>query len=267
MYSEVEKRKKKVDEVKKKYERKAKNNRALFQSKIFIISTAAIITPVILCTAISLNHISDNKSFAGTQRYSLHSAGIIINEYIQTNTDTELETIYCEERKGGKETPIQPFPEETEEILAEPLIVEESIIYEDTGDIDKSVIDYMYKAGEEHDIPGEILQAIAKVESNYNPNAISKTNDHGLMQINASNFKWLGKRGITDWYDPYQSIDAAIIIITETRKSANTDNWGKILMAYNSGIGNAKKKWKKGVYSSSYSREVLSMAEELGYNE
>lgn len=276
MYSKTEKRKKKVDKVKRKYELKAKiKNSVLLRS--FYLATGTLF--VISVSAASFSMISNSEIWRyeenriALERYVSYGSKSI-SEHIHSNItqpDEKSETVvvYNEERKG--ETPIQPFPEEIvdeTESMCEPILIEEnSIIYEDLGNIDEDVVNYMYKAGEEQNIPGEILQAIAKIESNYNPNAVSKTNDHGLMQINASNFGWLSEKGINDWYDPYQSIDAAIIIINETRKSANTDNWNKILMAYNSGVGNAKKKWKKGIYSSTYSKEVLSLAEEFGYTD
>lgn len=279
MCSKNEKRRKKVDKVKRRCELRAKFGNSIsshpndFVTDVLFTAAVSIAICTILYVCRPLDDTNNAKSLLPNHlNYSadIISEHLFLKEIVSCENLDTVDVIY--ERKGG--TPIQPFPEEeiindAQEILAEPVLDDENnLIYEDLGKIDRDIVDYMYKVGEEHDIPGEILQAIAKIESNYDPDAISKSNDHGLMQINASNFKWLSKKGINDWYDPYQSIDAAIIIIEETRKSANTNNdWNKILMAYNSGVGNAKKKWKKGIYSSAYSKEVLATAEEFGYGD
>lgn len=58
------------------------------------------------------------------------------------------------------------------------------------------------QAADRYSVPLELLYAIAKVESNFNPKALNRntngTSDHGLMQINSSWFPQLqSKFGIT----------------------------------------------------------------------
>ena len=40
----------------------------------------------------------------------------------------------------------------------------------------------------------ELVLSIISVESNFNINAISKTNDYGLMQLNSFTFQWVAKQ-------------------------------------------------------------------------
>lgn len=68
------------------------------------------------------------------------------------------------------------------------------------------------KASQYYKVPQEILQAIAYVESNYNPNAYNENSNHtydiGLMQINSTWLPRLKLLNITEdmLYDPCQSI-------------------------------------------------------------
>lgn len=101
----------------------------------------------------------------------------------------------------------------------------------------------------------ELVLAMMWQESNYRPNLISSTNDYGLMQINKCNHGWLSEElGITDFLDPYQSIDAGTHIIASLLIKYKDPH--KALMAYNYGEGGARSHWNRGTYTSSYSREV-----------
>ena len=101
----------------------------------------------------------------------------------------------------------------------------------------------------------ELVLAMMWQESNYRPNLISSTNDYGLMQINKCNHGWLSEElGITDFLDPYQSIDAGTHIIASLL--IKYKDLHKALMAYNYGEGGARSHWNRGTYTSSYSREV-----------
>lgn len=101
----------------------------------------------------------------------------------------------------------------------------------------------------------ELVLAMMWQESSYRPNLVSKTNDYGLMQINKVNHSWLSEElGITDFLDPYQSIDAGTHIIASLLLKYEDPH--KALMAYNYGEAGARSHWNRGTYTSSYSREV-----------
>ncbi len=108
----------------------------------------------------------------------------------------------------------------------------------------------------------ELVLAMMWQESNFKPNIISKTNDYGLMQINICNHDWLSKElGITDFLDPYQSIDAGTHIIASLLLKYEDPH--KALMAYNYGEAGAKKNWEQGYYTSSYSRAIAEKQEQI----
>ncbi len=107
---------------------------------------------------------------------------------------------------------------------------------------------------EEYGVPYALALAVADQESRFDPDAVSRTNDHGLMQINSINFKWLREKGI----DPltYEgNIEAGVLMLSDA-----LTRYGDVelaLMAYNCGDTGAEKLWDAGTYSTKYSREVM----------
>lgn len=97
----------------------------------------------------------------------------------------------------------------------------------------------------------ELLKAITRVESGFNPNAVSGSDAHGLMQIIGSNFKGLG---ITNPYDPSQNIAGGAQLMAEYLKASKGDlrtaltmyhggydrsGWGPLTKAYPDKVMNA----------------------------
>ena len=108
----------------------------------------------------------------------------------------------------------------------------------------------------------ELVLAMMWQESDFKPDTISKTNDYGIMQINICNHEWLSEElGITDFLDPYQSIDAGTHIIASLLLKYQDPH--KALMAYNYGEAGARSHWNRGTYTSSYSREVAVKQEQI----
>ena len=108
----------------------------------------------------------------------------------------------------------------------------------------------------------ELVLAIMWQESNYRPDLISATNDYGLMQINKINHSWLSEElGITDFLDPYQSIDAGTHVVASLLIKYEDPH--KALMAYNYGEAGARSHWNRGIYTSSYSRGVAEKQDTL----
>jgi hypothetical protein len=85
------------------------------------------------------------------------------------------------------------------------------------------------KAAQYYNVPQEILQAIAYVESNYNPNAYNEninSYDIGLMQINSTWLPKLKSLGITEdmLYEPCQSVAVGAWILAQNIKQYGL-NW------------------------------------------
>ena len=144
-----------------------------------------------------------------------------------------------------------PVTEEVEELKDE-----DGFVYYDIPlklDIQRHIFDECQL----HGVPYELAMAVMYVETGgtYKTDLRSKTNDSGLFQINDVHKQWLKESGITDLYNPYQNSSAGIWILKDALSKG--DNIHTSLMVYNMGHGGARKLWKKGIYSSKYSRKVV----------
>lgn len=120
---------------------------------------------------------------------------------------------------------------------------------------------YIYEICADENVPVTLVMAMIEHESGFDPEAVSPTDDYGLMQINAVNHEWLKEEyRCADMMNPYQNVFCGISII-----SSYIDKYGeldKALMAYNMGDYGAQKAWKNGVTSIAYSEEILSLMKE-----
>lgn len=127
--------------------------------------------------------------------------------------------------------------------------------------LSKELQDYIRNLCDEYGIPIELVIAIIDVESTFRANVVSKTNDYGLMQINKCNHEWLtDKLGVTDFLDPYQNIKSGVHILSGHLEVTNGDI-ELALMRYNNGATGAKKLWDKGIYSTAYTRKIMTAYE------
>lgn len=69
--------------------------------------------------------------------------------------------------------------------------------------LDAKYDDIIKEASRKYNLPPELIKAVIKAESNFNPIAISPKNAMGLMQLIPSTAKELG---VEDPFDPYQNI-------------------------------------------------------------
>lgn len=137
----------------------------------------------------------------------------------------------------------------------------------DSAPLSSDIKSYLKKKCDEYGFDYPIMLGLIRQESGFNPNAVSSTGDYGLCQINKTNHKWMKEVFGSDW-DPlnaYDSIDASLYILNSLDSSYNCKNYHILLMNYNLGHGNAKKKFSSGIYSTQYSRNILQYAKEYGY--
>jgi soluble lytic murein transglycosylase-like protein len=96
--------------------------------------------------------------------------------------------------------------------------------------------DLFNAAGAKYGVSPKLLAAVAKVESGYNPKAVSPAGARGLMQIMPGTAKGLG---VSDAFDPAQAVEGAAKLL-----SSNLKEFGSVdlaLAAYNAGGGAVKK--------------------------
>jgi soluble lytic murein transglycosylase-like protein len=144
--------------------------------------------------------------------------------------------------------PTESAPEETP-----------TIIYYDCP-LSDDLQDYISKQCEENEIPMPLILAMIEVESSFKVDAISPTDDYGLMQINKINHEWLSEKyGIKDFLDPYQNVFCGITIISEHYKKYGDID--KALMAYNLGATGAKRLWDIGITKNAYTGRIRTAME------
>lgn len=117
---------------------------------------------------------------------------------------------------------------------------------------------YIYEICAEEGVPVTLALAMIEHESGFNPEAVSSTDDYGLMQINSVNHNWLEEKYRTaDMLNPYQNVFCGISIIGGYIEKY--EDFDKALMAYNMGNYGAQKAWENDVTSTKYSESILAL--------
>lgn len=93
------------------------------------------------------------------------------------------------------------------------------------------------EASRTYNVPKNLIKAIAKAESDFNPNATSGAGAQGIMQLMPATARELG---VTDAYDPYQNIMGGTKYISQMLAKYD-GNVTLALAAYNAGSNNVAK--------------------------
>ena len=97
--------------------------------------------------------------------------------------------------------------------------------------------EYFNEASETYGVDINLLKAIARQESNFNPSATSSAGAMGVMQLMPSTAKGLG---VTNAYDAQENIMGGAKLMAQNLKKYNGDV-SLALAAYNAGGGNVDK--------------------------
>ena len=88
-----------------------------------------------------------------------------------------------------------------------------------------------------HDVPVDLLLAVAATESNWDPDARSQANAHGIMQIQwPGTARHLGVRRVSELYNPCLNIELGARYLRELLDASGGDVQ-RALAAYNYGPG------------------------------
>ena len=97
------------------------------------------------------------------------------------------------------------------------------------SDIEDSIM----RAAARHNVDPNLVRAVVKVESNFNPNAVSRKGAIGLMQLMPSTARQLN---VKNPFDPEQNVDAGVRHLKQLLESYGGDV-RLTLAAYNAGSG------------------------------
>jgi cell wall-associated NlpC family hydrolase len=123
-------------------------------------------------------------------------------------------------------------------VLPEGMSVSASSMSLDAGRVAGSTpyANLFQNAAAKHGVSAELLVAVAKQESAFNPKAVSHAGAQGIMQLMPATARGLG---VTNSFDPAQAIDgAAKLLKSHLREFGSTE---LALAAYNAGPGAVKR--------------------------
>lgn len=135
--------------------------------------------------------------------------------------------------------------------------------------LDADLQRYIIETCEEYTINPSIIIAMCFYESSFNIDAIGDNGaGMGLMGINP---RWcwpeMEKLNCPDMRDPYQNVTVGIDIFAQKldKYDGNTE---MALMSYNAGDAGAHRLWfDKGIYSTTYSSNIMNMSWDLDHGE
>lgn len=255
----------KAKQLRRKLAKSQENNQRL---KILCFLMAAVLIALIV------SFMNQQKQIATLQK-NYSDIKTEYSEVIKSYTKLSIEYAELKSELRDKEmieNQSTEFEESNNIILTDTLVrySNESSGFKYNHDIPLSedIQKYAYNKCQESGIDYSIFLGLMRKESGFNPEAVSKTNDYGLCQINKGNHNWMREVFGSDWdpLNPYDSIDASIFMLSEYTKNYNCDNYHVLLMNYNMGHGNAIKCFNSGIYSSKYSRAIMDYAKEYGYS-
>lgn len=178
------------------------------------------------------------------------------------------QSVYVEEILSESDAGITA---ELNETYVEPESIRENNLYyiEDNGHefyLDQIYQDYLWEKLKEYDHTDfyEVCLALMYHESKFDINAISATNDHGLMQIHGGNYDWLhDKLDIDSLDDPYDNIDCGVyLLVSNYNKYGNID---QALIAYHQGSAGSATSTRYSRCILEHDMDCLTLLEEAHY--
>lgn len=122
--------------------------------------------------------------------------------------------------------------------------------------------EFIFYLSEAYNMDFTFVMALIQHESGFQPDAVSATNDYGLMQINECNHAYIAEAlGVTDFLNPYENVRSGMFILRKLFEKYETPE--KVLMAYNMGETGASRLWEQSIFETNYSKSVLEIQQEM----
>lgn len=122
--------------------------------------------------------------------------------------------------------------------------------------ISEDLQEFIFYLSEGYEIDFTFVMALIQQESSFRADAISESNDYGLMQVNEKNHALITETlGVTDFLEPYNNVRSGMFILRKLFEKYETPE--KVLMAYNLGESGAARLWENGIFEINYSKSVF----------
>lgn len=200
--------------------------------------------------------MKENNALTFVSESNIAHDDMLKQKLIKNKTEYEAELKKAEQiRKEQEEAARQKALEEAKEKEANKK-VENVKAVQNEGYIPSAHYNYLVKKVNEYGLDLKKTLAVMKHESNFNPNAISSTNDYGYFQINIVNHNNLSALLGTanEPLNPYVNIDWGTYMLADlTNKWTSAGLSGSalddaVLSSYNKGLNGYKKYGKATVY-------------------
>lgn len=225
-----------------RYSRRCRRARQNRRRRRLILAT----TIGILCAIFALGYISGRA----VSRVSVPDLEPQVEqEAVQTATPA-----LPEQEKTPEVPPVQAVAEPAQESTPEPVQYRDDIVSQGRL-LSYECQQILMDCCDKYSVPYALGLAIAEVETHFDPDAVSGTDDYGLMQINACNHGWLAELGF-DVMTYEGNIEAGIYLIAQNIQQY--EDFELALMAYNCGPTGAQRLWAQGIYQTEYSQKVMT---------
>jgi soluble lytic murein transglycosylase-like protein len=120
------------------------------------------------------------------------------------------------------------------EIVVQPRVVSNTVSAEaPTGESPAGIDEAVDRIAAQHQISAQLIHSVIKVESNYNPNAVSSKGAQGLMQLIPSTAR---RFGVSNSFNPVENIQGGAKYL-KYLLDLYSQNYPLALAAYNAGEG------------------------------
>lgn len=222
---------------------------------------------------VTITNTNENRLTAGAGNYIKEYAQIKVTEEPEVTKEPEVTVEPTPESYIYNDPLNQKFPYNVMSADWGSEVYESGFTYyeipqkykDDGGEFPEVVQVYLWELCKEKKLNYYLVVALLEHESHYKYDCLGDYgNSFGYMQIYQKyHIDRMKKEQVADLMDPYGNMRVGTTFLQELYEGYGSSGDNCVLMVYNMGTGGAKKLWRKGIYSSEYSREIIKRSKEI----